>query len=80
MDEEQQRARRGDGPRDSDTERVADLRKSYHPGHMDLVVADLEWLLERPGRASKARRVVARIPRRQLRAGLAVRSRSGSRA
>jgi hypothetical protein len=61
-----------------DAEWVANLLDTCRAGDIDLAVENLEWLLGRLKRASKARRSLARIPARQLRAGLAVGSRSES--
>ena len=58
---------------DQDAEWLAGLIETYRAGDIDIAVENLEWLLSRLKRASKARRALARASERQLRAALELR-------
>jgi hypothetical protein len=58
---------------DQSAESLTELIETYRAGDIDMAVENLEWLLGKLKRASKARRALARASERQLRAALTLR-------
>lgn len=78
QDEQAKQVVVADGTHAGDVEWVADLIDTYRAGDVDAAITHLESLLGQLKRASKARRALAQVPARRLRAAVE-RHNSGAR-